>query len=108
MAKSKMTSELLNIWSLTGQIAFGGMPTYQLGAKYPHDYVGAIDDVLAISSASRRLLIYLFWGLWFIISVENGSIKAFFGALAFGFRLFDYYPRCRSQCQKRMPLLICL
>ena len=26
--------------------AFGGMPTYQLGAKYPHDYIGAIDDAL--------------------------------------------------------------
>jgi hypothetical protein len=26
--------------------AFGGMPTYQLGAKYPHDYIGDIDDAL--------------------------------------------------------------
>jgi hypothetical protein len=22
------------------------MPTYQLGAKYPYDYIGTIDDVL--------------------------------------------------------------
>ena len=26
--------------------AFGGMPTYQLGAKYPHDYIGALDDAI--------------------------------------------------------------
>ena len=26
--------------------AFGGMPTYQLGAKYPNDAIGALDDLL--------------------------------------------------------------
>ncbi|MDP2161746.1 MAG: hypothetical protein Q8K02_14780, partial [Flavobacterium sp.] len=26
--------------------AFGGMPTYQLGAKYPHNYVKQVDSVL--------------------------------------------------------------
>jgi hypothetical protein len=36
-----MILELLTILNPTGQTAFGGMPTYQLGAKYPHD-IGAI------------------------------------------------------------------
>jgi hypothetical protein len=42
--------------------AFGGMPTYQLGTKYPHDYVGAIDDVFAISSRPADYLFIYFLG----------------------------------------------
>jgi hypothetical protein len=30
----------LSMWSPTGHSAFGGMPTYQLGANYPYDYIG--------------------------------------------------------------------
>lgn len=26
--------------------AFGGMPTYQLGANYPHEYISTIDKML--------------------------------------------------------------
>src|SRR5690606_31683921 len=26
--------------------SFGGMPTYQLGANYPHDYIGDLDDII--------------------------------------------------------------
>ena len=26
--------------------AFGGMPTYQLGAKYPHNYVKSLDGII--------------------------------------------------------------
>jgi len=26
--------------------AFGGMPTYQLGAKYPHNYIKTIDELI--------------------------------------------------------------
>jgi hypothetical protein len=32
-----MTLELLKMWSLTGQTAPWGMPTYQL-ERYPYDY----------------------------------------------------------------------
>jgi hypothetical protein len=39
-------------------------------------------------SASRRLLIYLFWVLWFIISVENGSIKSVFWSFSFWFSTY--------------------
>jgi hypothetical protein len=97
MAKSKMTSELLNIWSLTGQIARWWNAYVSAWNQIPHDYVGAIDDVLRFLPRPADYL-FISWGTWFIISVENGSIKAFFGALALVFDLFDYH-RCRSQCQ---------
>jgi hypothetical protein len=37
----RATNDLEPYWTNS----FGGMPTYQLGAKYPHDYIGA-DDML--------------------------------------------------------------
>lgn len=39
--------------------AFGGMPTYQLGAKYPHDYIGALDDVLRFYHDQRITYFYI-------------------------------------------------
>ena len=65
--------------------AFGGMPTYQLGAKYPHDYVGAIDDVLRfLPRPADYLFLYFlgFYGLMLVLKAD--PLKAFFGALAFG------------------------
>ncbi|MGZ9733909.1 YfhO family protein [Flavobacterium sp. GNP002] len=65
--------------------AFGGMPTYQLGAKYPHDYIGAIDDVLRfLPRPADYLFLYFlgFYGLMLVLKVD--PLKAFFGALAFG------------------------
>ena len=65
--------------------AFGGMPTYQLGAKYPHDYIGALDDVLRfLPRPADYLFLYFlgFYGLMLVLKVD--PLKAFFGALAFG------------------------
>jgi hypothetical protein len=41
---------------------FGGMPTYQLGAKYPHDYIGAIDDMLRFLPRPADYLFLYFLG----------------------------------------------
>ncbi|SHG26504.1 membrane protein YfhO [Flavobacterium micromati] len=65
--------------------AFGGMPTYQLGAKYPNDYIGAIDDALRfLPRPADYLFLYFlgFYGLMLVLKVD--PLKAFFGALAFG------------------------
>ena len=65
--------------------AFGGMPTYQLGAKYPHDYIGALDDGLRfLPRPADYLFLYFlgFYGLMLVLKVD--PLKAFFGALAFG------------------------
>lgn len=65
--------------------AFGGMPTYQLGAKYPYDYIGALDDALRfLPRPADYLFLYFlgFYGLMLVLKVD--PLKAFFGALAFG------------------------
>nr|WP_315145504.1 YfhO family protein [uncultured Flavobacterium sp.] len=69
--------------------AFGGMPTYQLGAKYPHDYIGMIDDVIRfLPRPADYLFLYFlgFYGLLLVLKVD--PLKAFFGALAFGFSTY--------------------
>ena len=69
--------------------AFGGMPTYQLGAKYPHDYVGAIDDVLRFLPRPADYLFLYFLGFYGLLLVLKADpLKAFFGALAFGFSTY--------------------
>ncbi|MBA9072137.1 hypothetical protein GGR22_000263 [Flavobacterium gossypii] len=69
--------------------AFGGMPTYQLGAKYPNDFVGALDDALRfLPRPADYLFLYFlgFYGLLLVLRVD--PLKAFFGALAFGFSTY--------------------
>ncbi|QBN20250.1 YfhO family protein [Flavobacterium nackdongense] len=69
--------------------AFGGMPTYQLGAKYPHDYVGMLDDAIRfLPRPADYLFLYFlsFYGLLLVLKVD--PLKAFFGALAFGFSTY--------------------
>ncbi|PRZ27885.1 YfhO family protein [Flavobacterium granuli] len=69
--------------------AFGGMPTYQLGAKYPHDYIGAIDDALRfLPRPADYLFLYFlgFYGLLLVLRID--PLKAFIGALAFGFSTY--------------------
>src|SRR6476660_9089366 len=65
--------------------AFGGMPTYQLGAKYPHDYIGAIDDMLRFLPRPADYLFLYFLGFYLLLmALKIDPLKAFFGALAFG------------------------
>ena len=69
--------------------AFGGMPTYQLGAKYPHDYIGNIDDALRfLPRPADYLFLYFlgFYGLLLVLKID--PLKAFFGAIAFGFSTY--------------------
>ncbi|MDQ5928591.1 MAG: hypothetical protein QG594_365 [Bacteroidota bacterium] len=69
--------------------AFGGMPTYQLGAKYPHDYIGVLDDILRfLPRPADYLFLYFlgFYGLLLVLKID--PLKAFFGALAFGFSTY--------------------
>ena len=69
--------------------AFGGMPTYQLGANYPHDYIGKIDDALRfLPRPADYLFLYFlgFYGLLLVLKID--PLKAFFGALAFGFSTY--------------------
>lgn len=65
--------------------AFGGMPTYQMGANYPHDYVGKIDDMLRFLPRPADYLFLYFLGFYILlVTLKTDPLKAFFGALAFG------------------------
>ncbi len=69
--------------------AFGGMPTYQLGAKYPYDFIGFLDDAFRfLPRPSDYLFLYFigFYGLLLVLKIN--PLKAFFGALAFGFSTY--------------------
>lgn len=65
--------------------AFGGMPTYQLGAKYPHHYIKQLDSFLRFLPRPADYLFLYFIGLYLLLSVLRiPPLKAFFVSLAFG------------------------
>ena len=66
--------------------AFGGMPTYQLGAKYPHNYIKIIDESLRFLPRPADYLLLYFLSFYILLLVlKTDPLLAFFGALAFGF-----------------------
>ncbi|MFY0714722.1 YfhO family protein [Seonamhaeicola sp. NFXS20] len=69
--------------------AFGGMPTYQLGAKYPHNYIKKLDLSLRfLPRPADYLFLYLlsFYVLLLVLKVDFKL--AAIGALAFGFSTY--------------------
>jgi len=69
--------------------AYGGMPTYQLGAKYPHNYIKKLDLALRfLPRPADYLFLYLF-GFYILLLVLKVDYKvAVLGALAFGFSTY--------------------
>tara|TARA_R100000306_G_scaffold12131_1_gene14085 strand:- start:13326 stop:15773 length:2448 start_codon:yes stop_codon:yes gene_type:complete len=69
--------------------AFGGMPTYQLGAKYPHNYIKDLDLAIRFLPRPADYLFLYFIGLYILLLVLKVDYKlAFLGALAFGFSTY--------------------
>ena len=69
--------------------AFGGMPTYQLGARYPHNYVKSLDSVLRFLPRPADYLFLYFIGFYILLLVLKVDFKlAALGALAFGFSTY--------------------
>ena len=69
--------------------AFGGMPTYQLGAKYPHNYIKSLDSALRFLPRPADYLFLYFLGFYLLLmSLRIKPLQAFFGALAFGFSTY--------------------
>ena len=65
--------------------SFGGMPTYQLGANYPNDFIGKLDDMLRFLPRPADYLFLYFLSFYALLLVFRvNPLKAFFGALAFG------------------------
>jgi hypothetical protein len=69
--------------------AFGGMPTYQLGARYPHSYIKTLDETLRFLPRPADYLFLYFIGIYILFLILKLEYKiAFLGALAFGFSTY--------------------
>lgn len=69
--------------------AFGGMPTYQLGAKYPHNYIKELDSVLRFLPRPADYLFLYFIGFYILLLTLKVDYKlSALGALAFGFSTY--------------------
>ncbi|MFV9550980.1 YfhO family protein [Algibacter sp. PT7-4] len=69
--------------------AFGGMPTYQLGARYPHNYIKKLDLALRfLPRPADYLFLYLISFYIFLLILKVDFKLAVLGALAFGFSTY--------------------
>jgi len=69
--------------------AFGGMPTYQLSAYYPLNYIQKLDQVLRFLPRPADYLFLYFLGFFVLLMVLKVDWKlAIFGAIAFGFSTY--------------------
>lgn len=69
--------------------AFGGMPTYQLGAQYAYYGLKYVDRALRFLPRPADYLFLYFLGLYFLlISLKVPRAWAVFGALSFGFSTY--------------------
>ena len=69
--------------------AFSGMPTYQLGAKYPHNYIKKLDLIIRFLPRPADYLFLYFIGFYFLmLSLKIEYRLAVLGALSFGFSTY--------------------
>lgn len=69
--------------------AFGGMPTYQLGAHYPHNYIKKLDHGIRFLPRPADYLFLYFLGFYVLMLVLKVDYKlAALGAIAFGFSTY--------------------
>ena len=69
--------------------AFGGMPTYQLGAKYPHNYIKKLDIAIRFLPRPADYLFLYLLGFYVLLLVLKIDYKvAVLGAFAFGFSTY--------------------
>lgn len=69
--------------------AFSGMPTYQLGAKFPHNYIKKLDLLIRFLPRPADYLFLYFIGFYFLmLSLKIEYRLAVLGALSFGFSTY--------------------
>ncbi|WP_421804827.1 YfhO family protein [Flagellimonas sp.] len=69
--------------------AFGGMPTYQLGANYPHNYIKELDRLIRfLPRPADYLFLYLIGFYILLLCLKVDFRLAALGALAFGFSTY--------------------
>ncbi|MCG2461372.1 YfhO family protein [Flavobacteriaceae bacterium F89] len=69
--------------------AFGGMPTYQLGANYPNNYVKKLDNLIRFLPRPADYLFLYLIGFYILLCCLKVDYRlAVLGALAFGFSTY--------------------
>ncbi len=69
--------------------AFGGMPTYQLGAQYPHNYIKKLDKLIRFLPRPADYVFLYFICFYVLLLVLKMDWKfALLGSLAFGFSTY--------------------
>ncbi len=69
--------------------AFGGMPTYQLGAKYPHNYIKKLDLLLRFLPRPADYVFLYFICFYVLLLVLKVDWRyALIGSFAFGFSTY--------------------
>ncbi|MEZ4811073.1 MAG: YfhO family protein [Allomuricauda sp.] len=69
--------------------AFGGMPTYQLGANYPNDYIKKLDRLIRFLPRPADYLFLYLLGFYILMLCLKADFRlAVLGALAFGFSTY--------------------
>ena len=82
----KETTGVESYWTNS---AFGGMPTYQLGANYPHDYVKKLDRLIRFLPRPADYLFLYFIGFYILMLCMKVEYRlAILGALGFGFSTY--------------------
>jgi len=92
--------------------SFLGMPTYQLGADYPYNYIKELDRTIRfLPRPADYLFLYLLCFYVLLLTLRVKPLKAFFGALAFGFStyliiIFGAGHNAKAHAIAYMPLVI--
>ncbi|MEM1258123.1 MAG: YfhO family protein [Bacteroidota bacterium] len=82
----KKSTGIESYWTNT---PFGGMPTYQLGANYPHDYVKQLDRLIRFLPRPADYLFLYFIGFYILMLCMKVDWRlAILGSLAFGFSTY--------------------
>ena len=82
----KETTGIESYWTNS---AFGGMPTYQLGANYPHGYIKKLDRLIRFLPRPADYLFLYLVGFYILMLCMKVEYKlAVLGALAFGFSTY--------------------
>jgi hypothetical protein len=92
---SGMAKEQIDFKKRTGEepywtnSAFGGMPTFQLGAQYPHNYIKKLDLALRFLPRPADYLFLYLVGFYILLCCLKVDYRlAVLGALAFGFSTY--------------------
>lgn len=92
--------------------AFGGMPTYQLGARYPYDFLTPIHKVFQlIPQPAEILFLYFLSAYLFLLIIKMPIPIAVFGAFAYGLSTYlliilQVGHNTKAQALAYMPLVI--